>query len=1149
MSRRSILTLALSTAFLVAAGSAFAHHDDALFVSPVMSPEALRAAESRGLVTRARPKTPEQARLLELRRQRQQSFARSHEILRGEGLAVDRSPWANRRKGWRPPVSRRMLPSAVAKAGLEPLWANGTAEVDTYRVALLRIDFLADRGGSASSGNGRFDLTPPDTNAIPLDRAPHNRDFYRAHGEALSRYYSAMSYGQSVLVVDVWPAEQDSAYHVSDMADFGPWEFSQRIYEAALHMTRTMLFAADSQSTLKGDRIPWDTYDRVSIVHAGGDLQSDLRQDSPEDIPSFTIFMADSGMVIFPDSTNRPIDRVAFIPETINQDGYYGTINGVFAHETGHNVFGFADIYDISTGQTRVGYWSVMDSGNLVGSIVQVQGGSEIYATGLLPPSVDPFQRQFTSPDVLQFREPFWGDTMTVAGNERSPVMYYLPMSSDEYVLLENRYLAPASLVQLDQDSTTRVILGPKSPDRFEYDALMPGGGLLAWHIDESVIPFTTSLRVNPDFGWNTNPFRLGVRILEADGLMDLGDGGSPYATGSPTDPFQRRINPVLSDTTMPALIPNQGTRPHMRIEFLDDADSVMRFVARRTWTRDGWPARTEFPAGGPQLLSIDVDGDGDREICWAGGAPSSPDSGALFAFRPDGTALPTATSNGAFAQLDRRPLPMLAAVVTGNAATGTGPAVFAVTTERNAPDDTTGGKVWLLDAQGQPLPGWPPPTPDAVTTPPVVAGTWPEVLVHVGCADGYVRAYTRDGALAWEQRASTAPISGRLAFWQSFAGSVPVVCPALASPSDGRGGAPAAYPLGYVACGDTLGNVIVATPCGLSLRPTEPTRWPARVGGNGFAPDFVWLKLGGAGANADVPCDTLPTLVVRVADRLHAFCPNGAPLAGWGQPQADTLAAGLGAGDPDGDGFPEVLAQTEDSRVLFVNASGRPSPGWPKAGSREGFFTASPPVTADLDGDGVGEVIALNASGVIAAITASGRTPAGFPLATGSGCAGSMVVDDLDRDGRLEIAAPDRLGQLYVYAPPLAAAATASAVWPMVGGDPGRTGALPAGRTPSPAAAVAGPLERSSLKAYPNPARNRPVSFAYRLTEPAAVEYRILDASGHQVASFTRDGRRSDNVDVWDPGALPAGLYVAHLKFRGARGEMSQSVPVGLIR
>ena len=87
------------------------------------------------------------------------------------------------------------------------------------------------------------------------------------------------------------------------------------------------------------------------------------------------------------------------------------------------------------------------------------------------------------------------------------------------------------------------------------------------------------------------------------------------------------------------------------------------------------------------------------------------------------------------------------------------------------------------------------------------------------------------------------------------------------------------------------------------------------------------------------------------------------------------------------------------------------------------------------------------------------------------------------------------------------------------------------------------------SLKAYPNPARRMPVSFAYQLSEPADVEFRIVDTSGHEVASFSRRGRQADNLEVWDPGRLPAGLYTARLRFRGATTERIEMLQVGLLR
>src|SRR5207249_2447051 len=112
-------------------------------------------------------------------------------------------------------------------------------------------------------------------------------------------------------------------------------------------------------------------------------------------------------------------------------------------------------------------------------------------------------------------------------------------LSGDEYLLLENRWVPPDTLSAILQDSTTRVILGPKKPDRFNYDLLVPGPGILVWHIDESKIWFSEfPIRVNEDYGINTDPRQLGISVIEADGLADLGDPGSPFLLGSFFDPW-----------------------------------------------------------------------------------------------------------------------------------------------------------------------------------------------------------------------------------------------------------------------------------------------------------------------------------------------------------------------------------------------------------------------------------------------------------------------------------------------------------------------------------------------------------------------------------------------------------------------------------
>src|SRR6185369_8830085 len=122
------------------------------------------------------------------------------------------------------------------------------------------------------------------------------------------------------------------------------------------------------------------------------------------------------------------------------------------------------------------------------------------------------------------------------------------------------------------------------------------------------------------------------------------------------------------------------------------------------------------------------------------------------------------------FATLDRRPRPLMAALPTGDTnglgQIPDGPSYFAVTTYADGPDlSTPGGRVWLLDSSGQPLPGWPANLPAIATTPPVIAGAYPTASVFVGCANGRVYQLGLGGTIRGTSDPPLAGgVSGRLA-------------------------------------------------------------------------------------------------------------------------------------------------------------------------------------------------------------------------------------------------------------------------------------------------------------------------------------------------------------------------------------------------
>jgi len=96
-----------------------------------------------------------------------------------------------------------------------------------------------------------------------------------------------------------------------------------------------------------------------------------------------------------------------------------------------------------------------------------------------------------------------------------------------------------------------------------EYDFLLPGQGVLVWHVDNSVI---YGRHIPPDLGINSNPKRRGVRVMEADGIEDLGNPNSAFLFGSPFDPYFVGNHTRLGPETVPNSDTNDGGKSHTTI-------------------------------------------------------------------------------------------------------------------------------------------------------------------------------------------------------------------------------------------------------------------------------------------------------------------------------------------------------------------------------------------------------------------------------------------------------------------------------------------------------------------------------------------------------------------------------------------------------
>jgi immune inhibitor A len=158
---------------------------------------------------------------------------------------------------------------------------------------------------------------------------------------------------------------------------------------------------------------------------------------------------------------------------------------GVCCHELGHLLFGFPDLYDIDYSSEGVGNWCLMSGGSW-------NGAGEIPAH---PSAWCKKNQEWVS--VTNIME---NATMPIQDVKTSQMVYRLwreGSESGEYFLIENR-------------------------QKSLYDRMLPGDGLLIWHIDDSI-------------STNSDENHPKVALVQADGKQDLengnnrGDAGDPY--------------------------------------------------------------------------------------------------------------------------------------------------------------------------------------------------------------------------------------------------------------------------------------------------------------------------------------------------------------------------------------------------------------------------------------------------------------------------------------------------------------------------------------------------------------------------------------------------------------------------------------------
>jgi immune inhibitor A len=183
---------------------------------------------------------------------------------------------------------------------------------------------------------------------------------------------------------------------------------------------------------------------------------------------------------------------------TISEDARLG----VCAHELGHLLFGWPDLYDIDGTSNGIGDWCLMASGSW--------NGTPAGDTPAHPCAWCKAQQQW-----VEVVTPTTAESATIPDVKDEGKIWRLwtdGQTAPEYFLVENR-------------------------QRAQFDSKLPGDGLLIWHIDESTED-------------NSNENHYKVALVQADGLRelemrrDVGNAGDPFPGASDNRTFDGGSSP-----------------------------------------------------------------------------------------------------------------------------------------------------------------------------------------------------------------------------------------------------------------------------------------------------------------------------------------------------------------------------------------------------------------------------------------------------------------------------------------------------------------------------------------------------------------------------------------------------------------------------
>jgi M6 family metalloprotease-like protein len=993
----------------------------------------------------------------------------------------------------------------------------GSAPMTTKTLKLLaiRVEFQEEiPDDPLTTGNGLFDMRSPDDfyqqEGHMIDPAPHGVLFFEKHIQALHNYWQTVSEGGLALEGEVFPRSDTCTYRLPhpmvhygapDSSLSGKVEMLRQFFHDSFNLADS--FSVNDDPQIYG--IDFSQYHCFMIFHAGSDIQSDLGplvNYTPGDLFTGFIILGDT---VWVNDGVFPITEGIFMPETKSQDNRVGALNAEFAHEFGHQL-GLPDLYNSETFTTQVGDFALMDNN---AQNVGVDVGYGVFVSGVLPVYPCAWSRAFlglVEPVEITDEEDIELFAATMLSDQLQVIR--IPITLEEYFLVENRQrdIDGDHISALRADSATNVILGPVDASRNynrEYDWLLPGSGILIWHVDEEVAYFDFDYDGLNNF-WDNDlqvfKDRRFLTLVEADGIIDF--GGDYYTGfGQQEDMFYWGNNTAFTPYTFPPSKSRNGSETRIWVTDISINDTVMTLDISKDWVQSGFP-RKFIPESDANSLVFDKDSSwifassGRFIHAWdaeGSGLLPYPDSVEIMQFDSTLITLPLAI----FAEDDSD---FIGSPSLGDLNGDDTLEVVSVTVD---------GRVFAwhpydrdIDGRADVANGFPVDLQDQISVAPIIA--------DFDSVASTLEIFVATKGNTSDPRSIVISHDGLVIYSSSSEGLVEALA----------------------ASGDYHTHFILRQ-TGTS---SEVCLWNMYDGLSSDCTPYSDASVPIVAGDIDRDGDL--DVVFRTSPPNPGLIASDLKLGGsaFFVPMKKVPVSGPILGDIDLDGYPEIVLASSE-KVFAFNFNGTLVSDFPVKISHPGGPTdliESSPILVDVDADGYPDIIVGTKNKQILAYNKDGEMVVGFPLPIGGPVTSSPILLDLDGDTDPDLMVASDDG--FIYAWDLSGTyKEESFPWVMEGHDAGHTNYFPKESLPPVPPPEGDLLPVSMAFNYPNPANGETV-IRYYLKEDAEVDIRIYDLSGMLVDQFYGPGTGlTHNERLWDCSKFASGVYLCRMEAKSA--------------